>query len=63
MFGIVVSCDRDLNFFWLLSGFSGAVAREGEFYGDEVGHSLDILHRPVSAYPPLCGICAVIAFN
>ena len=35
--------------------FSGSVARDAEFSGDEVEHSRHILHRTVSACQPLHG--------
>ena len=34
---------------WFLATFSGSVAREGEFSGDEVEHGGHVFHRPVPA--------------
>ena len=34
---------------WFLATFSGSVAREGEFPGDEVEHGGHVFHRPVPA--------------
>ena len=34
---------------WFLAVFSGSVAREGEFPGDEVEHGGHVFHRPVPA--------------